>query len=202
MQTNGYVLCEYSKIKEDFPGFGDMMASLEMSLRSKAADDWSPLSYGGTKPMAGQFGKTTVMPEMFVGFGGFGTGTQLTTWNQLFTTTGDNVLIEGNATGGSIPEDFKLGFAGLAFLDKAVKVSEIKLQIGDKKLPRINIEEARAYEQPCIIFENGFVADEETGFELKGYVECRGYQRIKLIGMQLNRVPNKLQVSLTGATIS
>jgi len=201
MQTNGYVICEYSKVKSEFPEYNSMMASLENSLRLKADADWSPLSYGGTKPMAGQYGKTTVMPEMFVGFGGFGVGTQLVNWSQLLTSTGDAVIIEGNSTGGSIPEDFKLGFAGLAFLDKAIKISEIKLQIGDKKLPRINIEEARAYKQPCIIFENGFIADEETGFELKGYVECRGYQRIKLIGMQLNRVPNKLQVSNTGAAI-
>ena len=199
--TNGFVICEYSKIKSEFPEFNSMMASLEVSLKSKADADWSPLSYGGVKPMAGQYGKTTIMPEMFVGVGGFGVGTQLTSWNQLLTTTGDNVLIEGNSTGGSIPEDYKMGFAGLAFLDKAIKISEIKLQIGDKKLPRINIEEARAYEQPAIIFENGFIADEETGFELKGYVEARGYQRIKLIGIQLNRVPNKLQVSLTGAAI-
>jgi len=202
MQTNGYVLCEYSKVKENFPGFSDMMTSLEADLKIRASAAWSPLTYGGTKPMAGQYGKSTVMPEMFVGFGGINVGSQLATWNQLLTSTGDNVLIEGNSTGGSIPEDFMLGFAGLAFLDPAIKVSEIKLQIGDKKLPRINIEEARAYKQPCIIFENGFIADEETGFELKGYVECRGYQRIKLIGMQLNRVPNKLQVSNTGATIS
>ena len=201
MQTNGYVICEYSKVKSDFPEFSSMMAALEIQLRAKADADWSPLTYGGIKPMAGQYGKTTVMPEMFVGFGGFGTGTQLVTWNQLLTGTGDNVLIEGNSTGGSIPEDFKLGFAGIALLDKAIKISEIKLQIGDKKLPRINIEEARAYQQPAIIFENGFIADEETGFELKAYVEARGYQRIKLIGIQLNRVPNKLQVSNTGAAI-
>ncbi len=200
--TNGFVICEYGKVKAEFPEYASMMASLENSLRLKADADWGPLSYGGIKPMAGQYGKTTIMPEMFVGFGGYGTGTQLVTWNQRLTSTGNNVVIEGNSTGGSIPEDFKMGFAGLAFLDKAIKISEIKLQIGDKKLPRINLEEVRAYQQPCVIFENGFIADEETGFELKAYVESIGYQRLKLIGMQLNRVPNKLQVSLTGAAIT
>ena len=76
------------------------------------------------------------------------------------------------------------------------------MTIGDTKLPRINLEEARAYKQPAIVFENGFTLDEEAGFELKGYVECIGEQRIKLIGLQLNRIPNKLQVSLTGAAIT
>jgi hypothetical protein len=200
--TTGFVICEYSKVKAAFPEFQDMMASLEASLTQKASADWSPLTYGGTKPMAGQFGKTTIMPEMFIGLGGFGVGTNLITWEQWLTTTGAQTIMTGNGSGGSVPEDYKVGFAGLAFLDKAIKLSEIKLQIGDKKLPRIDIEEMRCYEQPCIVLENGFVIDEETGFDMHGYVECRGYQRIKLIGMQLNRVPNKLQVSLTGAAIT
>lgn len=200
--TNGLIICEYSKVKAEFPEYSSMMASLENSMRNMADSHWSPLTYGGTKPKAGQYGKSTIMPEMFVGYGGYGVGTQLSTWNQFLTTTGDAVIIEGNNTGGSIHRDFMIGLAGIAFLDKAIKISEIKLQIGDKKLPRINLEEARAYEQPCVLFEDGFVCDEDTGLEVKGYVEARGYQRLKLIGMQLNRVPNKLQVSLTGAAIT
>jgi hypothetical protein len=199
--TNGFVICDYSQVKSAFPEYSSMMASLENAMELKANENWSPLTYGGTKPMAGQYGKSTIMPEMFVGYGGYGTGTQLVTWDQKFTTTGDAVLIEGNHTGGSIHRDFMVGIAGIVFLDLPIKVSEIKLQIGDKKLPRINLEEARAYKQPAVIFENGFVCDEETGFELKGYVEARGYQQIKVVGIQLNRVPNKLQVSLTGAAI-
>jgi hypothetical protein len=202
MQTNGFVICEYEKVKSEFPEYRDMMANLEQSLRLKADADWAPLRYGGTKPMAGEYGKTTIMPEMFVGYGGFGVGTNLVTWNQNLTGTGSRVLIEGNTAGGTIPEDFKVGLCGIAFLDKAIKITEIKMQIGDKKLPRINLEEARVYNKPAVVFENGFVLDEEAGFELLGYVECRGYQRIKLLGMQLNRVPNKLQVSLTGAAIT
>ena len=202
MQTNGFVICEYEKVKAEFPEYRDMMANLEQSLRLKADADWAPLRYGGTKPMAGEYGKTTIMPEMFVNFGGFGVGTNLVTWAQDLILTGAQTLIEGNGVGGTIPEDFKVGFCGLAFLDKAIRVSEIKLQIGDKKLPRINLEEARVYNKPAVVFENGFVLDEESGFELRGYVESTGPQRIKLLGMQLNRVPNKLQVSLTGAAIT
>ena len=119
MQTNGYVICEYSKVKTAFPAFQDMMASLEANLEMMATSKWSPLTYGGTKPMAGQYGKTTVMPEMFVGFGGIGVGTNLVTWEQNFTATGSQVLIEGNGAGGMIPEDYMLGFAGLAFLEQS-----------------------------------------------------------------------------------
>jgi hypothetical protein len=202
MQTQGLVICDYSKVKAQFPEYQNMLASLEASLKMKADADWSPLSYGGTQPMAGQYGKSTIMPEMFVGTGGYGVGTQLVSWNQKLTATGSQIIINGNSTGGSIPEDYKVGLAGIVFLSKAIKISEITMTIGDTKLPRINLEEARAYKQPAIIFENGFTLDEESGFELKGYAESIGEQRIKLIGLQLNRVPNKLQVSLTGAVIS
>jgi hypothetical protein len=91
---------------------------------------------------------------------------------------------------------------GLAFLDKALRISEIKMQISDKKLPRMNIEEAFLFNKPAIIFEEGFILDEKTSFDLYGYVLSRGIQRIKLIGLQVNRIPNKLQVTNTGAALT
>jgi len=107
----------------------------------------------------------------------------------------------GSGTGGILLEDYKVGLAGLVFLDKAIRVSEIKMQISDRKLPRINIEEALAYNKPAIVFEAGYIIDEETGFDLYAYVTTQGPQRIKLLGLQMNRVPNRLQVTSSGATL-
>jgi len=193
-----YVICDYDKVKEEFPEFERTMKELEDQLVSKAAADWAPLRYGGIKPKAGEFGKTTIMPQLFAGMA----GTRLTTWDQWFTSTGAQTILTGVGTGGTIPEDFKVGLVGLAFLDPVLRVSEIKMQISDKKLPRINIEEAMMYNKPCIVFEEGYVLDEETAFELLGYVLTQGPQRIKLIGLQLNRVPNKLQVTSPGAALT
>jgi hypothetical protein len=198
----GFVICEYEKVKEQFPEFAALMASLELALRAKAEADWDPLRYGGFAPTAGQFGKSTIMPELFYGFGGLATGLPLTTWQSTLTSTGSNILIQGRATGGTIPEDYKIGLAGLAFLDKAVKVTEIKMQIGDSKIPRINLEEAMVYNKPAVIWEQPFIIDEEQGFEVIGYVQSLGIQRIKLIGLELNRIPNKLQVTNTGTALT
>jgi len=44
--------------------------------------------------------------------------------------------------------------------------------------------------------------DEETGFEMIGYILSHGPQRIKLIGTQVNKIPNKLQVTNTGAALT
>lgn len=189
----GFVLCEYDDVKTEFPEFEAIMNTLEAKLQAKAMADWAPATYGGLKPTAGQFGKSTIMPPLFVGNG----ATTLVTWKQWLPSTGSQTLLLGSNTG-RLYEDYKVGFAGLAFLDKAIKVSEIKLQIGDKKLPRINIEEMRAYEKPAIIFEDNFIVDEETGFEMLGYVEVPGEQTIELIGLELNRIPDKLFVTHTG----
>jgi hypothetical protein len=196
--TGGYVICEYDKVKTEFPEFRTVMQSLEDSLIAKASADWAPLSYGGIAPLSGQFGKTTVMPQLFAD----NAGNRLTTWKQTFTSTGVQTIMTGVESGGIIPEDFKVGLVGLAFLDKALKISEIKMQISDKKLPRMNIEEAFLYNKPAIIFEEGFILDEKTSFDLYGYVLSQGIQRIKLIGLQVNRIPNKLQVTNTGAALT
>jgi len=197
-----YVICEYEKVKQNFPEFKATMESLASQLRAKCAADWSPKTFGGLAPTAGQFGETTILPALFRDdvMTAANAGNMIT-WEQWLTTLGHRTIMSGSGTGGIILEDYKIGLAGIAFLDKAIRVSEIKMQISDKKLPRINIEEALAYNKPAIIFENGYILDEETGFDLYAYVTTRGPQRIKLIGLQMNRVPNRLQVTNTGATL-
>jgi len=196
--AGGFVICEYESVKQEFPEFKAVIEELRSQLIQKAEKDWAPLKYGGMAAKAGEFSETTIMPQLFNDI----TGTRLTTWNQWFNATGAQTIMTGTGTGGTIPEDYKVGLVGLVFLDKAIRVSEIKMQISDKKLPRINIEEAFCYNKPAIVFEQGFVLDEETSFDLYGYVLTQGPQRIKLLGLQLNRVPNKLQVTDTGAALA
>jgi len=194
-----YVICEYDKVKEQFPEFNAVMTALQTKLLAKAMKDWTE-NYGGIYPTSGQFGKTTIQPSLFNGLAA--AYRPLTTWNQWFNATGSRVILSGAATGGTIYEDYKVGICGLAFLSKAIRISEIKMQISDAKLPRINIEEALAYNKPAIVFEDSWILDEETGFELYAYVLTQGPQRIKPIGIQLNRVPNKLQVTNTGVALT
>jgi hypothetical protein len=198
VQTKGFVLCEYEKVKEEFPEFLNTMAKLEADLTAMALADWAPLTYGGIYPKSGQFGKSTIMPELFYGFGQV--APTLTTWTTFATATGHQGLLAG-AHAMNIYEDYKIGIAGFAFLDKVQRVTEIKLQIGDKKFPRINLEESFVYNKPAVILETGILVDEETEFDLHGFVECIGPYKIMPIGIQMNRVPNKLQTSQTTAAL-
>ena len=199
-----YVICEYEKIKEQFPEFGAMMTNLRTSLVAKATADWSPLTFGGMNPRSGQFGETTILPPLFRDIN----NTALATWRQFFTAAqvaisqaGTSQVMMSGVNSGVIREDYMVGLAGICFLDKAIKITEIKMQIGDKKIPRINLEEALVYNKPCVVFEEGFTLDEEEGFDLYGYMQSEGYQRIKLLGFQLNKIPNKVQVTNCGAAL-
>jgi len=219
--AGGYVICEYETVKQRFPKFQSMMTTLRDKLIAKAEKDWDMPFAGRRKiPEAaarginyplnalgpgldvdvgrGEFGETTITPALF---NGLMTAYQpLVTWEQWFNNTGSQTIMAGAETAGRIFEDYKVGLAGLVFLDKAIRVSEIKMQISDKKLPRMNIEEALAYNKPAVVFEEGYILDEEKGFELYANVVTKGPQRIKLIGLQLNKIKDKLLTD-TGAAL-
>lgn len=224
--TGDYVICEYEEVKANFPYFGAIMSKLRNTLIARAERKWG-LRWAGARKLSeaaargvglstpgpaldvdvdrGEFGETTIIPALFNDI----SGTRMATWHQWLTLTATEIaaggaqktLMTGANTGGTIYEDYMIGLAGLAFLDKAIRISEFKMQISDKKLPRVNIEEALAYNKPAIILEEGYILDEETAFDLYANVTTRGPQRIKLIGLQLNRVKDKLLTN-TGAALT
>lgn len=192
-----FVITEYEKVRENFPQFGQVMKRMKADLVAKGIADWANKKFGGMYPQSGQFGISTIIPALFRDIG----NTTLTTWEQWLTATGNQTIMSGS-NGGNIYEDYKIGICGLAFLSKATRISEFRMQISDRKLPRINIEEAMVYNKTAIVWEDYFILDEETGFDLLAYVKTQGPQMVKLIGAQLNKVPNKLQVSNTGAPLT
>ena len=221
--TGDFVICEYEEVKSEFPYFKGIMSTLRSALIASAERKWG-LRWAGARKVSeaaargvglstpgpaldvdvgrGEFGETTIIPALFrdMTMTAAGAG-QMTTWHQWLTATGSQTIMTGSAVAGTIREDYMVGLAGIALLDKAIRISEIKMQISDKKLPRINIEEALAYNKPAIVLEEGFILDEETGFELVANVTTPGPQRIKLIGLQLNRVKDKLLTN-TGAALT
>ena len=176
--AGGYIICELKSVQREWPEFQRVFASLESEMIAKCEADWKPMTYGGLSPSKGQFGRTTILPPLFKG----ADGSQLVHWRQLFTSTGHQLILAGVRSGNVIPEDFKVGWIGLAFPNKEQVITEIKWQIGDKKYGRINLEDLRGYKTPAVVFERGFIIDEETSFELYAYVENATYCRIVPLG--------------------
>ena len=139
--TSNYVICPYDQVKDYFPEYQRMMSSLHSGLVAKAHADWAPKTFGGMAPNSAQFGESTIIPALFRGDAQtVANSGQLTTWQQWLNTTGHRTIMTGANTG-NIYEDYKIGLAGIAFLDKSINISEIKFQISDRKIEAIPIRE-------------------------------------------------------------
>lgn len=186
-------------MQTEFPNFQNAFKVLENSLLNRCSTDWKK-SFAGLALNSNTFGNTTILPPLFNDHNGNqmdSTHRSLVTgggtWRQLFTVAGNQTLMSGAASGHTIPENFKVGLMGFAFPNKNQNITEIKMQIGDRKFGRINIEEIHQYECPALVFEEGYEINEEESFDLYGYVEgpipihIGGYtgvwQRIVPLGM-------------------
>lgn len=191
MGMGSYILCELDSVQKEFPDFQRALANLEAEAIAKCNADWKPRTFNLARPLTPgtkEYGRTTILPALFDD----NTGTQMVHWRQYFSSTGHQTLITGTRAGNVIPEDFKVAWIGLAFPNKNMQISEIKFQIGDRKYGRINLEELRSYNKPALIFEKGFIIDEETAFELYGYVENADYQRIVMLGSSYFKIIDKV----------
>ena len=230
-----YIFCEWDSVQKEDRQFQEVFAKLETAMINKCNTEWAPRTMGYLTPAAGQYGRTSILPALFdpnpltyggVAFGGTRFLSPLTTWpvppaywRQAFSHTGHQTLIQGNRTGETMPEDWKVGWLGLAFPNKNQHITEIRFQIGDRKYGRINIEEMNIYNKPAIIFEEPFIIDEETSFELYGYFEgpipespfspveevggenhYLAYQRIVMLGEACYKVVDRA-LGATGAAI-
>jgi len=197
MGQGGLIFCEWDSVKKEFPDFQRAFAELEADMVAKCDAEWMPKSYGYMTPGANQYGATSILPEVFRGFN----TAIMAHWRQLITSTGNQLLIYGNGTGAIMPEDIKVAWLGLAFPNKQQNITELRWQISDKKYGRINIEEIKSYNKPALIFEEGFVLNEEESFDLWGYVEEADFQRIVMLGALYYKTIDRV-LGLCGAAIT
>jgi len=188
MGQGGYIFCEWDSVQKEYPDFQRAFANLENDVIEKCNVDWKPKTFGALTPAASQYGRTSILPGLFRGFGQVAATpptagvNSLIHWRQHITAIGSQTLLTGVLSGNVIPEDIKIAWIGLAFPNKQMNISELKWQISDAKFIRVNVEELMSYNKPAIIFEEGYILNEKESFELTGYVEQADYQRIVPLG--------------------
>lgn len=190
MGQGGFSIVEWNAVAKADPQFQNTFVKCENELITLCDQSWAPKKLGYLSPNAAQYGRTTIIPRLFDNQ----FGASMITWRQQYIATGHQMICQGTGTGSTIPEDFKIGWVGLAFPNKSQQFSELIWQIGDQRFGRINIEEIRDYKYPAIIFDDSFTIDEETSFVLSGFLEGpipengpgaqtnRVYQRVVMLG--------------------
>ena len=68
MGQGGYIFCEWDSVQKEYPDWQRAFAELEARMVTKCLADWRPKTFGFLTPNAEQFGRTTIMPELFRGF--------------------------------------------------------------------------------------------------------------------------------------
>jgi len=164
-----YTICELDKLRLEYPNFAQAAVKLKTGAIDRAAKLWPGFTYGGLFPGVKQFGITTALPKFFKGFA----GVTLATFRQNITATGWQTIFDM-----TVEEDIILGGMGFGISQPTTNLTEIRLEIGDKKYPRINLEEANVWKAFAVILRQGWIAEQETPFKLRGYFEATGYQRI------------------------
>lgn len=238
MGQGGYIFCEWDSIQEAYPRFRAALKALESRVIGKCTTDWFPkktpaAACGYLNPRAGeQFGRTSILPALFktgeftqhnkLQFGAAAAGVDVlgfpvlyvpAYWRQTFIVVGHQGILYGAHAGDVIPEDFKIAWMGLAFPNKEQNITEIRFQIGDRKYGRINLEEMLSYNKPALVFEEGFILNEEESFDMHAFIEgplpeeqlnengesCI-YQRVIPIGAAYYKVKDKV-LGAPGSTI-
>ncbi len=156
--------------------------------------------HGGLDPARGQFGHTTILPEWFADAAGdiLDSAHLPTTWGtnsfrQLFTATsptaaaipGWKTIFQGGNPSelGNTPDKVALGLIGFAITSKVQPITKLKLQIGTQKGIVIDIEPMLAFENPALIFEDGWEVFPQDPIELRGFFEASGYVRVVPLGL-------------------
>lgn len=200
MGLGSYTIAEQDSLYNKNLAFQNTFKALESNLIQRCEMDWDPKKFGFLTPGSNEFGRTTILPALFDDLD----GDQMADWRQKWDETGHQTIITGTRAGNTIPEDFKVGWLGLAFPNKNEHITEIKFQIGDRKYGRINLEEMHGYKNPALIFEEGFMINEEQSFDLYGYIdgplpqngpggeEDSIYQRVVMLGAAYYRRIDKV----------
>jgi hypothetical protein len=201
MGQGGYVFCEWDSVQKEFPDFQKAFAELEARIIERCDADWAPKTCGFLSPGPNQYVRTSILPALFRGWAAAAPYPQLAHWRQYIGSSGHQPLLMGAGTGNVIPEDFKVAWIGLAFPNKRLNITELKWQISDGKFIRVDIEELMSYNKPAVVFEKGYILNEEEAFELYGYVEHADYQRIVMLGACYARTVDRV-LGNCGAAIS
>lgn len=192
-----YQIYEAREIAEESPEYQKILDDFRADVQEIAATEFNK-PYGGMFPASDEFGETTILPK-FLANGGASLVTfcqELDLTDALFNPSAGTSPAWIDILNGTLDEDVMIGIIGFVIDpckvgtdSTTVDVTELRMEIGDKKFPRLNIEEIHGYEQPVLILEQGAMILPEKPYLLRGMIAPPGVsitssaQRVVPIGV-------------------
>lgn len=183
-----YILAEYEQVKGEgqYPSYEDVISAVEQAAFQRAQDIWPGFEPGGVMPGAGQFGigplrkndmsndTTDSTPS---GSYTFQKTISATGWQDLFNfTVRDNTL---------------LAFAGFKFIEPTLRIIQMRIEIGDRRFPIWDLQEALSYDKFSIVLKEDqgaeLIAPPRDRVLVRGYAISTGTQTVVPLGLHLFR---------------
>ena len=167
-----------------YPEYVDVLRSVQDAAINRAKQIWNGYSQGGLYPGDKEFGicplranemANDVTATTLSGTYNFRKNLGSTAWVNLFNYT--------------VRDDIIHAFAGFSVPDDTLRLLALRFEIGDRKYPILDIQEAKGWDGFSIIFKEDagkeLIAPEKTSVLVKGYGEAVGYQTIIPLGFML-----------------
>ncbi len=163
-----------------------VLRELQQKTIERAGQIWEGYSFGGIMPGDRQFGMTNLRPEEMAHDVTASSVSGTASFRKSFTATGWTTLFDY-----VVRDDTVHGLAGFNFPDETLRITKLRWEIGDRKFPIIDVQEAIGWGSFHILFKadqgKELVATEKQRVYVRGYVEATGSQRIIPVGLMLYR---------------
>ena len=181
-----YVIAPLSKVKGEgaYPEYVDVMKAVQDAAISRAKEIWKGYSQGGIYPGENEFGITPFRAREMANDVTATTLSGTYSFRKNLGTTGWHTLFNYN-----VRTDLIHAFAGFMITDEVLRLLELRFELGDRKYPIIDVQEAKGWGSFAILFKEDagkeLISQEETSVYVRGYVEATGYQNIVPLGFML-----------------
>ncbi len=181
-----YIIAPLDKIKGEggFPEYASVLKDLQDAAIERAKQIWKGFDFGGLYPGDNQFG---ICPLRANEMAHDVTSTTLSgtyTFRKTFAATGWRNLFDY-----SVRDEIIHAFAGFMITDEINRVLETRFELGDRKYPILDLQEARGWGTFAIVFKEDkgkeLIAQERTSVLFKVYADSIGVQTVVPLGFQL-----------------
>lgn len=166
------------------PEFRAVLSDLQLTAFDRAAKIWEGYTPGGITPGAKQFGVGPLRKNDMAGDTTDSTPSGSYTFNKTLASTGWVDLF--NYT---VRDQMLQGFGGFAFTDDVLRVTQLRMEIQDRRFPVWDLQLAQGWRNFGLVFKTDenkeLIAEPGNRVLIRGYVESTGPQRVVPIGFQL-----------------
>ena len=186
-----YIIAELAKVKGEgqYPEYEDVLKAVQDAAYQRASDIWEGYEPGGLMPGPRQYGVGPLRKNDMARDTTDSTPSGSYSFTKTLAATGWQDLL--NYT---VRDNMIHAFAGFSFTDQTLRVTQLRVEIGDRRFPIWDIQEAQLYDRFALVLKEDeakeLIANPQERVLVRIYAESTGNQRVVPIGLSLFKTAN------------